>query len=219
MLLGLALLYVGAVLFLNGLWLIDKIGDREIAIINIFVGGLTLLVALYSAFGPEADASSIKAAALTLLFTFTYLWVAFNRYSGADGRGLGWFSLFVSITVIPVAIDTLASAQSVWDVWFGLCWAAWAVLWFMFFMLLAMQRPIARVTGFVTVAQGVLTGWLPGYLLLNGTMGPAAQAAETTGSLVPEALATPNQQTLLEPLQETLILVSDLAHGLLIHLG
>lgn len=174
MLLGFALLYVGAVLFLNGLWLIGRVGDREIAIINIFVGGLTLLVALYLAFGPGADAASIKAAALTLLFTFTYLWVAYNRFNDVDGRGLGWFSLFVSITVLPVAIDTLGSAQTTWDVWFGLCWAAWSVLWFMFFLLLAMGRPIARVTGHVTWVQGILTGWLPGFLLLDGVMGPAA---------------------------------------------
>lgn len=177
MLLGLALLYVGAVLFLNGLWLMGRIGDGEIAVINVFVGGITLLVALYLAFGPEADAATIQAAALTLLFTFTYLWVAINRYNGADGRGLGWFSLFVSITVVPVAIDTLGSASTTWDVWFGLCWASWAVLWFMFFLLLAMNRPIARVTGMVTSVLGVLTGWLPGYLLLDGVLGPAAESA------------------------------------------
>ncbi|MDE0341821.1 MAG: transporter, partial [Deltaproteobacteria bacterium] len=66
MLLGLALLYVGSVLFLNGIWLMGRIGDREIAIINIFVGGLTALVSAFLAFGPNADATSIKAAALTL---------------------------------------------------------------------------------------------------------------------------------------------------------
>lgn len=171
MLLGLALLYVGAVLFLNGLWLIGKIADREIAVINIFAGGITLLVALASAFGPAADPASVKGAALTLLFSFTYLWVAINRYNGADGRGLGWFSLFVAITVVPVAIDTLSSAGSLWQVWFGLCWAAWAVLWFMFFLLLARQMPIGRITGHVTIVQGILTGWLPGYLLLSGHLG------------------------------------------------
>jgi hypothetical protein len=183
-----------------------RIGDREIAIINIFVGGLTLLIALYFAFGPTADAGTIKAAGLTLLFTFTYLWVAFNRYSGADGRGLGWFSLFVAITVVPVAIDTLSSASSVWDVWFGLCWAAWAVLWFMFFLSLALQKPIAKVTGFVTSAEGVLTGWLPGYLLLDGVMGPAATAAEeaTTGWLSapvaePALLAQIGRTTIIAP--------------------
>jgi hypothetical protein len=177
MLLGFTLLYVGAVLFLNGLWLVGQIGDREIPVINIFVGGITLLVALYLAFGPGADAASIKAAALTLLFTFTYLWVAINRFNDADGRGLGWFSLFVAITVVPVAIDTLGSATTLWDYWFGLCWAGWAVLWFMYFLLLARKMEILKVTGYVTALEGVLTGWLPGYLLLTGVMGPAAKAA------------------------------------------
>lgn len=170
MLLGFALLYVGAVLFLNGLWLMGHIADREIAIINIFSGLVTGSVAVNLAFGPAADAGSIKAAALTLLFTFTYLWVAYNRFQDVDGRGLGWFSLFVAITVVPVAIDTLNSAVTLWDVWFGLCWAAWAVLWFMYFLLLALKKPILKITGAVTLIQGVLTGWLPGYLLLDGVL-------------------------------------------------
>ena len=55
MLLGLALFYVGAVLCLNGLWLLGRIGDNEIAVIDIFVGGITLLISLYLAFGPGAD--------------------------------------------------------------------------------------------------------------------------------------------------------------------
>lgn len=166
--LGLVLFYVGAVLCLNGLWLLGKIGDNEIGVIDIFVGSLTLLVSLYLAFGPGADAESIKAAAYTLLFSFTYFWVAINRRNGADGRGLGWFCLFVAITAVPVTVQTLAGATTTWGVWFGLSWAAWAVLWFLFFLLLVGGKPIAKFVGGVTVAQGVLTGWLPGYLLLNG---------------------------------------------------
>lgn len=171
MLLGLALFWVGAVLFLNGLWLLDKIGDKEIGVIDVFVGFLTLLVALYLAFGPGADAGSIKAAALTLLFSFTYFWVAWNRWNQADGRGLGWFCLFVAITTVPVAIETFAGAKTTWDVWFALSWAAWGVLWFLFFLILALGRKqLTRVTGAICAAQGVLTGWLPGYMLLSGTM-------------------------------------------------
>jgi|SRR5262245_51112943 len=170
MLLGLGLLYVGAVLSLNGLWLLGRIGDKEIWVINIFSGGITLLIALKLAFGADADPGSVKAGALTLLFTFTYLWVALNRYNGADGRGLGWFSLFVAITVLPVAVETLQSAATAWDVWFGLCWAAWAFLWFLFFLLLSLQKPILKLTGTVTVIEGILTGWLPGYLLLDGIL-------------------------------------------------
>lgn len=168
MLLGLTLLYVGAVLFLNGIWLLGKIADNEIWVINIFTGGITLLVALFLAFNPAADAGSIRAAALTLLFTFTYFWVALNRYNGADGHGLGWFSLFVAITVTPVAIITLTSATTLWGYWFGLCWAAWAFLWFLYFLLLALEKPILKLTGIVTLVAGILTGWLPGYLLLEG---------------------------------------------------
>lgn len=170
MLLGLSLFYVGAVLILNGLWMLGRIGDREISVINLFAGGLTLLVALKLAFGETADGASIKAAALSLLFSFTYLWVAFNRFSGADGRGLGWFSLFVAITAVPVAADTLLGAHTVWGVWLGLSWAAWAVLWLLFFLLLALQRPLARLTACVAIGQGVFTGWLPGYLLLSGSI-------------------------------------------------
>ena len=47
--------YADAVLCLNGLWLLGRIDDKEIAIIDIFVGGITLLVALNLAFGPGAD--------------------------------------------------------------------------------------------------------------------------------------------------------------------
>ena len=96
--------------------------------------------------------------------------MAINRYNGADGRGLGWFSLFVAITVVPVALDTLSSAQTLWNTWFGLCWAAWAILWFMFWLLLVRKMPIAKLTGAVTLAEGILTGWLPGYLLLDGKL-------------------------------------------------
>ena len=170
MLLGLALFYVGAVLILNGLWMLGRIGDREIPVINLFAGGLSLLVALKLAFGDGADLASVKAAALSLLFSFTYLWVAINRYSGADGRGLGWFSLFVAITAVPVAADALRIASTPGEWWLGLSWVAWSVLWLMFFLMLARHQPIVRLTAFTAIGQGVLTGWIPGYLLLVGAI-------------------------------------------------
>lgn len=170
MLLGLSLFYVGAVLILNGLWMLGRIGDREIPVINLFAGGVNLLVALKLAFGDGADLASVKGATLSLLFSFTYLWAAINRYSGADGRGLGWFSLFVAISALPVAGEGIASASSPADWWLALSWAAWSVLWLQFFLLLAQGRAIARVTAITAIGQGVLTGWIPGYLLLTGAL-------------------------------------------------
>ena len=55
MLLGFLLFYVGAVLFLNGLWLMDRIQDREIVVINIVSGLVAVGVVIHGAFGADAD--------------------------------------------------------------------------------------------------------------------------------------------------------------------
>lgn len=170
MLLGLSLLYVGAVLTLNGLWLLGHIGDREIVVVNVASGIVTFCVSLYLAFGPGADPGSIRAAGLTLLFTVTYFWVAHNRLATVDGRGLGWFSLFVVITVIPVAINSFATATTGIDLWMGWNWVGWAIVWFLYFLLLTLKKPILKLTGAATLAAGLLTGWLPSVLIFDGRL-------------------------------------------------
>src|SRR6187200_2866318 len=105
MLLGIVLLYVGAVLVVNGIWLIGQataaeataapaaggtvaleahptfIQNREVAVINIFTGFVGVLAAVTLAVQGNAaqDIASIRASGFILLFAFTYLWVAFNQ--------------------------------------------------------------------------------------------------------------------------------------------
>jgi putative amide transporter protein len=169
MYLGLGLLYVGAVLVLNGIWLLGYIQDREIWVMNFFAGGLVVLVALYSAFGlEEPNQASVLAAAQFLLFAFTYIWVGINRLIDVDGRGLGWFCLFVAVTAVPTAISLFAAGG---PIWLALNWSAWAVLWFVYWLLLALgMGQLTRVSGWLTIVIGVVTAWVPGYLLLTGTL-------------------------------------------------
>jgi len=163
------LLYVGAVLFCNGLWLIGQIGDNEIKVIDTFVGGLGLIVVLLITLNGQPG--DYLLAAQLLLFAFTYLWVAWNRVNGADGRGLGWFCLFVAITAFPTAFITYQGATTTWGTWLAINWLAWAILWFMFFLLLSMKKDsILQLTGWVTLLQGIFTAWLPAFLLLNGML-------------------------------------------------
>ncbi len=167
---ALVLLYVGAVLLLNGLWLLGHIQDREIGVINLFAGGIILIAAIISmVFGTlRDDFGSFVFGAQVLLFSFTYLWVAYNRYAKVDGRGLGWYSLFVAITAAPTAVITLSNAEGeTWLLWLGANWAVWAVLWFLYWVLLGLQRPIARLAGATTIFAGVATAWLPAYLLIT----------------------------------------------------
>lgn len=168
MLLGLILLYVGAVLFVNSIWLMERISGKEVAVINTFVGSLSLLVALYMIF----FAGEVRGGAFTLLFAFTYLWVAANQFLGADGKGLGWFCLFVSITAATAAIQALGSLDGSFGVWNALNWVAWTLLWFTFFLLLGLSRKIQRQVAVFTLVCAIFTGWIPGLLILGQVLKP-----------------------------------------------
>lgn len=165
--LGIVLLYVGGVLFINGLTMLDRIAVKEAAIMNLFAGGISLFVNLHQISSNELP--QMQAAAFGLLFSLTYLWVAYTNWTGLDGRGLGWFSLFVSITAAMVTVDALASAESTREWWMATNWASWTLLWFCYFVIGALKRrrwvtPVA----WLTIVQSVMTAWLPGYLLLTG---------------------------------------------------
>ena len=168
MLLPLTLLFVGAVLILNGLWISGRISDREIIVINLATAGITSVVATLTLIR-ATTLDDVRTVALTLLFSVTYLWVAINRLNESDGRGLGWFSLFVSLSVLPEAFRILSSASNLIDIWLGLSWLVWSGLWFMYFFSLALKKPIQTPTAIVTLISGILTAWLPALFLLYGS--------------------------------------------------
>lgn len=193
--LGMVLLYVGAVLIVNGIWLIGQarvaspaaagdaavdaeahptfIQNREVAVLNLFTGFVGVLAAVTLAVHGDAsdDNAAIRGAAYTLLFAFTYLWVAYNNYVGAGGHAFGWYCLFVAATAVFAGAYTFSNADgNDASIYLGVCWLAWAVLWFLFFVLLALERPIAKVTGALAVVEGIGTGWIFGLLLLEGEL-------------------------------------------------
>jgi putative amide transporter protein len=179
MLLGVMLLYVGAVLCVNGIWLIGQsreetsalfIQNREVTVLNIFTGfvGLVTAVTLLVQGNGKADLASVRGGGFILLFAFTYLWVAFNNFLNAGGRAFGWYCLFVAVTAIPAGILTLDDANgNSASIYLGIDWFFWSVLWFLFFLLLALDRPIARLAGSAAILEGIGTAWVFGFLLLE----------------------------------------------------
>jgi hypothetical protein len=205
MLLGMVLLYVGAVLVINGIWLVGTaraaaavaaatpapgepaiageargvlaaeahpvfIKNREIAILNVFTGFVGLLAAVTLAIhgNANADNAEVRAAAYIMLFAFTYLWVAYNQYADVNGHAFGWYCLFVAITAVVAGIYAFSNADgNDATVYLGFDWIAWAILWGMFFVLLALERPIARITGYVAILEGIGTSWVFALLLLQ----------------------------------------------------
>jgi len=95
--------------------------------------------------------------------------VAYVNLYHLDGRGLGWFSLFVPATAALVSVDQVANAQGWAQLWLAGSWVAWTVLWLCYFALGALQcKEWTRSVAWLTIGQAVTTAWLPGYLMLVG---------------------------------------------------
>jgi hypothetical protein len=149
------------------------IQNREVAVLNIFTGfvGVVAAVTLLVTGNRAGDLASVRAGGYILLFAFTYLWVSVNQYLNAGGRAFGWYCLFVAITAIPAGIYTLQAADgNTALIWLGINWFAWAVLWAMFWALLVLQAPIARLTGWVAIVEGIGTAWILAILVLEGEL-------------------------------------------------
>ncbi len=155
--LGLGLLYVGAVLFVNALYILGYASARDTAIINLFTGGLTFLNAAHFAFVLD----SAFAAAQTLLFSFTYLWLfVVFWWEWDDMRALGWYCLFVATCAVPTAIITFPELPIL-----GIIWMTWAYLWFVFFLFMGLELKIPKKTAWSTMGVALIT-WIYAYYIL-----------------------------------------------------
>jgi hypothetical protein len=163
------LLYVGAVLFVNGIMLLGWLDAKSAAPINFFVGGLQVLTPTYLIFTANGNEDMILNASGLYLFGFTYLYVAINLTAGLDGTGLGYFSLFVAVSAV---VYSILNFNRFHDHSFGVIWLYWAFLWTLFFLLLGLKMDsLGRYTGAVTAIQGWVTGAIPAFLLLTGNWG------------------------------------------------
>jgi hypothetical protein len=172
------LLYVGAVLFINGVMLLGWVEAKSAAPMNIFVGGMQVVTPtwlIFTASGPPAVVqNTILAASGLYLFGFTYLYVAFNLFGNLDGTGLGYFSLFVVVCAVVFAFLNFGRFN---DNTFGVIWLSWAFLWLLFFLLLGRnQAGLGRYAGAVAAIEGWVTGAIPAFLLLTGHWGESDNA-------------------------------------------
>lgn len=160
------LLYVGAILFINGLALMGVVRGAGATPLNWFVGLLQVVTPTYLIMTANGDAQQIFSAGGLYLFGFTYLYVAMNNTWKFDPTGLGYFSLFVAVVAVAYAV---VNAVEYGDYAFAVIWLQWAVLWFMFFLLMGLGKSgLQWITGGIAALEGWLTGAVPAFLLLIG---------------------------------------------------
>ncbi|MEK6441448.1 AmiS/UreI family transporter [Pseudonocardia sp. T1-2H] len=160
------LLYVGAVLFINGLLLIGVVDGRAAAPINLFVGALQVITPTYLIIASGGAPAVVLAASGLYLFGFTYLYVGIGLLAGLDTTGVGWFSLFVAIAALGYAVVNFRLLN---DRPFAVIWLYWAFLWALFFVVLGLKHEsLAHYTGWVTIIESWVTATIPAFLLLTG---------------------------------------------------
>lgn len=160
------LLYVGAVLFINGLMLIGKVPGKSGAVMNLFVGGMQSIFPTIIIAQANEDPAVIFGASGLYLFAFTYLYVGINQLYDLPGDGLGWFSLFVTVCAIVFGTVLAVHFQ---DPVTAVMWYLWAVLWFMFFLVLGLHMDnLTIATGWFTLTVAHISATIPALLLLSG---------------------------------------------------
>lgn len=195
---GVALIYVGAVLFINGVLLLGRLTAREAGPLNLFVGGLQVFTPTYLIITAGGESEAIFAASGIYLFGFTYLWVGINCIKGYSNRGFGWFALFVALCTTVFAAENFARAS---DAGFGTIWLLWGILWFLFFLVLGLGKDsLGPPTGVYTIVVAAITtiaafqvlldtwtgGWTEAIIIAAAGLialalsGPAARALSTT---------------------------------------
>jgi hypothetical protein len=171
------LLYVGAVLFLNGVMILGKVDPKAAGVFNLLVGALQVVTPTFLIFTAGGDADVILNASGIYLFGFTYLYVGVTLLANLDTTGVGWFSLFVAIAAVGYSF---ANFRVLNDNPFGVIWLYWAFLWFLFFLTLGLKLDgLNFYTGWVTAIEGFVTAAIPAFLILTGYWADWSETAIT----------------------------------------
>jgi hypothetical protein len=162
------LLFVGAVLFMNGLLFLGKADAKGVAVFNLFVGGLQTAIPFYLIASAHTPNDILQAAGI-FLFGFTYLYVGIVNLAGFKADGIGWYSLWVAALATGFGLTEILRFN---DTPTGLLWLQWAVLWGLFWVVLALGvTRLTAPTGWLTLILSMTTCTIPGFLFLLGDWG------------------------------------------------
>ena len=162
--LGVCLLFVGVVLINNGACTLLKASPRSAAVMNIFTGGLSLIINVLSLIQ-----GNYYAAGTGLLFCSTYLFVAALDLFSLDDKPFHIFSVFVAVNAVVFGIvegiTGCAALGITPDIRWAAIWWLWAFLWGTSLPALFGKR-LGKFVPVLQIFEGVVTAWIPGVMML-----------------------------------------------------
>lgn len=174
------LVFVGLILFINGLVSLGRIPAHSAAVLNLMVGGVQILLPTLIMLQAGSDTLMVNGAWPSYLFGMTYLLVGLNTLCGFDTGAFGWFSAFVAVIAVYKAVMSLST-----DPIFAVIWLSWALMWLCLFLqhALGVQRlggiELQRFAGWLLVSAGIPSSTVPALFAQNGiwTTAPAVGLA------------------------------------------
>lgn len=155
----------GAVLFLNSFLLAGKAEAKSVGVFNIFVGIIQVIIPFYLIMTSGQDHWEMYQYAAIFLFGLTYLYFGVTALKGLDGRGLGWFCLWVAIIAVFYTFTAMIHFH---DAVGAITWGMWALLWLLFFLVNALQMKIEYYVSLVANIQSWVTLTIPSLLYFLG---------------------------------------------------
>ena len=163
--LGVCLLFVGIVLINNGVCSLLKVDPKSSAVMNVFVGFLSLFINFVS-----IVQGNYYGAGAGLLFGFTYLFIAACNIFRLDTRPFAVFSSFVAVNAVVFGIVegvTGSAKLGISPDWrWAPIWWLWAILWGSAFFTDILKKDLGKFVPCLQILEGVITAWVPGVLLL-----------------------------------------------------
>lgn len=164
------LVLLAAVLVVNGQFLAGKVDAKSVWPVNIIIGVITIICALYIGLTSSQGDASAFVAALLLLFGVVFVMMGINLLTDLDGKSMGYYCLYG----VPVClIWSYTFFTSIGSQTFGVFCLIWAVLFALFAGILAFQKDSwAGFTSKYCFITAFATLLIPAALSFNGVALP-----------------------------------------------
>jgi len=161
--LGIYLLFVGITLVINGMNRFYKPDAKSMAIMNAMTG-IIIVTGSFINFAKSESTFDFMNVAAGFLFGFTYIFIAANHLFNLDWRPFAWFSLFVAVFALYMAVLAVMDG----DFKFVYLWTAWALLWLNGFLDIVLKmKSMSAIFPYLSIAEGLFAAFIPALMMLT----------------------------------------------------
>jgi len=164
--LGVNLLFAGFALTLNGASYYTAIDNKAKGIVNILVGIVIGINAVFQTAQASCHVTFGFSAAMWL-FALNYFIIAAHIFFNSDNwKVFGMYGLFASVVSFTFAVESIIIGGP-WIMIY--LWSMWGILWMQsFFAIVLGSKAVDKLTPHILILNGITSTFIPGFLILLG---------------------------------------------------